>query len=400
MLNMILQSWQIVPCSTDRHRADSAADRVDRSRFANFAENRLIAMPSLFIDAERLRDLNSGLGQVCLHLGHELVRQRPADWQLTFLVPKGQSGIFGDTVSYVEAWWLRKVWIAGQFDVWHCLHQDSAYLPHAGQGKLMLTIYDLNFLERSDYSAARKARRLATLQRKIDRASLLTAGSKYTGQVVREHLRVPDALPFPVVHTGVAVDPSRTPSDLPADSPIRAFTDSPFFFFVGVVHPKKNVHTLLPLLEAFPDYRLVLAGPDGHPYAQHIREQAQKLGVADRLLMPGAIDEGTKLWLYDHCEAFLFPSLSEGFGLPVAEAMTFGKPVFISSLTSLPDVGGKEAYYFEDFEPETMARTLHDGLHDFGQNTLRQERLRKRAAQFTWPSVAGEYWKLYKSLIG
>jgi glycosyltransferase involved in cell wall biosynthesis len=362
-------------------------------------------MPALFIDAERLRDLNSGLGQVCLHLGYELIRQQPSShdgepWKLTFLVPKGQTGIFGDTVDYVEAWWLRKLWISGQFDVWHCLHQNSAYLPRTGQGKLMLTIYDLNFLERVDYSDAKKARKLATLQRKINRASLLTAGSGFTGQVVREHLHIPASLPFPVVHTGVAVDPAKTPDQLPADSPIRHFTESPFLFFVGVIHPKKNVHTLLPLLEAFPDYRLVLAGPDGHPYAGHVREQARKLGVADRLLMPGPVDESTKLWLYAHCEAFLFPSLSEGFGLPVAEAMTFGKPVFISNLTSLPDVGGKEAYYFDSFEPESMAKVLHDGLHDFGQNPLRQQRMQKRATGFSWPLVAGEYWKLYRELAG
>lgn len=359
-------------------------------------------MPALFIDAERLRDLNSGLGQVCLHLGRELVRQCPPDWTLTFLVPKGQTGVFGEAgagqrVRYVEASWVQKLWIGGTFDVWHCLHQDSVFLPRTGQGRLMLTIYDLNFLERADYSAAKKARRLATLQRKIDRAALLTAGSAYTASVVREHLRVPASLPFPVVHTGVAVDPANTP-DAPTDASVATFGQSPFFLFVGVIHPKKNVHTLLPLLEAFPDYRLVLAGPDRHPYAQHIREQAQKLGVADRLLMPGSVDEPTKLWLYAHCEAFLFPSLSEGFGLPVAEAMTFGKPVFSSRLTSLPEVGGSEAYYFEDFEPTEMAKTVHDGLHDFEQTSLRQERLRRRAATFSWPSVAGAYWKLYAKL--
>ena len=357
-------------------------------------------MPALFIDAERLRDLNSGLGQVCLHLGHELVRRQPAGWTLTFLVPKGQTGVFGGSVDYMEVSWLRKVWIAGRYDVWHCLHQDSAYLPAAGQGKLMLTIYDLNFLERVDYSAAKKSRKLARLQRKIDRASLLTAGSGYTARVVREHLRIPESLPFPVVYTGVAVNPANTPAELPPDSPLRSVSELPFLLFVGVIHPKKNVHTLLPLLEAFPDYRLVLAGPDGHPYAQHIRQQAQKLGVADRLLMPGAVDEPTKLWLYAHCEAFLFPSLSEGFGLPVAEAMTFGKPVFISNLTSLPEVGGNEAYYFTDFEPGSMAKALHDGLHDFGQNPLRQERIMKRAAGFSWPEVAGEYWNLYQELAG
>ena len=358
-------------------------------------------MPTLFIDAERLRDLNSGLGQVCLHLGHELVRQQPPGWKLTFLVPKGQPGVFGTTVDYLTASWQRKLWIPGHYDVWHCLHQDSAYLPPAGadKTKLILTIHDLNFLERPDYSSAKKDRKLATLQRSVDRADALTAISAYTASVVREQLRLSDAKPLRVIPNGVAV----SERDLRADGPRPAFLgdyEGPYFLFVGVVHPKKNVHTLLPLLEAFPDYRLVLAGPDGHPYAQHVREQAQKLGVADRLLMSGAVDESTKWWLYAHCDAFLFPSLSEGFGLPVAEAMTFGKPVFLSNLTSLPEVGGKEAYYFDDFEPATMAKALHDGLHDFGQNALRQERMRKRAAGFSWPDVAGAYWKLYREMAG
>jgi glycosyltransferase involved in cell wall biosynthesis len=215
--------------------------------------------------------------------------------------------------------------------------------------------------------------------------------------VVREHLRIPVSKPVQVIPNGVAVDPAGAPTVVP--DALSSLAESPFLLFLGVIHPKKNVHTLLPLLEAFPDYRLVLAGPDGHPYAQHLREQAQKLGVADRFLMPGAVDEAAKLWLYAHCEAFLFPSLSEGFGLPVAEAMTFGKPVFSSNLTSLPEVGGKEAYYFDDFEPENMAKVLHDGLHDFGQNALRQERLRKRAAGFSWPNVARDYWALYKGLM-
>ncbi|WP_460960811.1 glycosyltransferase family 4 protein [Spirosoma litoris] len=359
-------------------------------------------MPALFIDAERLRDLNSGLGQVCLHLGHELVRQRPDDesWNITFLVPKGKSGVFGDSVNYIEASWRRKLWIPGQYDVWHCLHQDSDYLPNQFQQKhtkLILTIHDLNFLERPDYSQEKKARKLARLQQVVARATALTAISEYTASIVKEKLST--TKPVQVISNGVAVNPKDTPTALPTHSLIHSFTQSSFFLFVGVIHPKKNVHTLLPLLEAFPDYRLVLAGPDQHPYAQHIREQAEKLGVADRLLMPGAVDEATKLWLYAHCEAFLFPSLTEGFGLPVAEAMTFGKPVFISNLTSLPEVGGKEAYYFEDFEPESMAKVLHDGLHDFGQNPLREERLRRRAASFSWPSVAKEYWALYEGLI-
>ncbi len=362
-------------------------------------------MPTLFIDAERLRDRNSGLGQVCLHLGHELVRQCPDGWHITFLVPKNDVGVFGYTrsgvpVQYVEASWLRKVWMPGSFDAWHCLHQDSAHLPRSGQSKLILTIHDLNFLARTDYSDAKKGRKRAALQRKINRASVLTAISEYTASDVRAHLAVPPNVPMHVIPNGVAIDPAQTPQALP-DSITQSFNHStiqPFFLFLGVIHPKKNVHTLLPLLEAFPDYQLVLAGPDGHAYAQHIREQAQKLGFADRLLIPGVVDESTKSWLYANCDAFLFPSLSEGFGLPVAEAMTFGKPVFLSRLTSLPEVGGKEAYYFDHFEPEHMAQTVYDGLQDFAQNPLRQQRMQKRAAGFRWDAVAAQYWALYREL--
>jgi glycosyltransferase involved in cell wall biosynthesis len=356
------------------------------------------AMPALFVDAERLRNLNSGLGQVCLHLGQELLRERQPDrpggpWDVTFLVPKGRSGIFGTSVNHVEASWLRRLRMPGRYDVWHCLHQDSVYLP--ARSKLILTIYDLNFLERADYSARKKARRLARLQRSINRASLLTAGSAHTASVVREQLRVPDALPFRVVHTGVAVREQDTPAQTP---PFLTGDDRPFFLFVGAIHPRKNVHTLVALLETFPTHRLVLAGPDHHPYAQQIRERARTIGVADRLLMPGAVDEATKVWLYARCSAFLFPSLSEGFGLPVVEAMVFGKPVFISSLTSLPEIGGSDAYYFENFEPQSMARVLRDGLGDFEHDPERRERLRMRAARFSWVSVAAEYWRLYEEV--
>jgi len=355
-------------------------------------------MPSILIDAERLRNPNSGLGQVCLHLGRQLLRERPAtrpggSWDLTFLVPKGSTGVFGSSANHVEASWLRRLWIPGRYDVWHCLHQDSVYLPT--RSKLILTIYDLNFLERSDYSAAKKARRLAGLQRRIDRASLVTAGSDYTASVVREHLNVPSTTPLRVVYTGVAVREQDAAAEAP---PFLADDDGPFFLFVGAIHPRKNLHTLLPLLEAFPGHRLVLAGPDHHPYAQHLRERAKGIGVADRLVMPGGVHESTKLWLYANCEAFLFPSLSEGFGLPVLEAMVFGKPVFISRLTSLPEVGGEDAYYFETFEPESMAQVLRDGVRDFDRDAGRKERLRMRAARFRWTSVAAEYWKLYQEL--
>ncbi|MGA0555849.1 glycosyltransferase family 4 protein [Larkinella sp. VNQ87] len=342
----------------------------------------------IFIDTERLRDLNSGLGQFCFRLGRELVQQRPASAELTFLVPEKHRGIFGPEVSYQTATWWRNWFNPGAYDVWHCTHQDSRFWPASTRTRTVLTIHDLNFLERSDYNDAKKAGKLAALQRKVDRSSALVTISEYTASVVRDRLTISEK-PLTVIYNGNSLDQAIAQSpNLP----------NPYFLFVGVIHPKKNLHTLLPLLEAFPEWQLVLAGPDAHPYAGHLRQQAQNLGIGDRLILPGAVDEATKTGLYQHCDAFLFPSLSEGFGLPVVEAMSCGKPVFLSRLTSLPEIGGKDAYYFESFEPEAMAETVFDGLNDFRANPFRATRLRQQATRFSWEQAARQYWELYQSL--
>lgn len=344
---------------------------------------------NIFIDTERLRDLNSGLGQFCLRLGQELVRQKPPSARLTFLVPPGQEGVFGRAVQYQTAVWWRKWYNPGAYDLWHCTHQDSRFWPASRQTRTVLTIHDLNFLERPDYDEARKSHRLTVLQRKVERTSALATISEYTASEVRQHLALP-AVPLTVIYNGNSLDRATT-------QPLEIAR--PFFLFVGVIHPKKNLHTLLPLLEAFPEWQLVLAGSDTHPYAAHLREQAQRLAISDRLVMPGAVSEATKSWLYQHCDAFLFPSISEGFGLPVVEAMSCGKPVFLSRLTSLPEIGGKDAYYFESFEPEEMAETVFAGLNDFRANPFRADRLRQQAARFSWERAAQQYWQLYTDLL-
>ncbi|XWW48123.1 glycosyltransferase family 4 protein [Fibrella sp. USSR17] len=350
-------------------------------------------MKTIFVDTERIRDLNSGLGQTCLRVGQELVRQQPPGTSLTFLVPPGQAGVFGPasgTLHYREASWRYKLYSPGQFDVWHNLHQDGAYWPAQRPRKLVLTINDLNFLERADYSQAKKNRKLAAVQRRINRAQVLTTISDYTGTVVREHLHVPEQTPLQTVYIGVS-DLPTPPTDLPA---ALAGLDKPFFLYLGVLHPKKNIHVLLAIAQAFPDYTLVLAGRNDHPYAQHLREQVSQLGI-DNVLQTGPVDEATKSWLYTSCEAFLFPSLSEGFGLPVVEAMSVGKPVFLSRLTSLPEVGGREAFYFDSFEPEDVVETLRAGMRDYYDDPLKAQRLQWQANRFRWENTAKQYWALY-----
>ena len=350
-------------------------------------------MPRLFLETERMANITSGLGQVCLHLGRELVRQKPPGWELTFLVPREQVGAFGPLVEYIVAAKWQRWWQPWKFDVWHCLHQGSKFLPARPSTRLVYTVLDLNYLSLPDYSAQRKNAKKKQYQHCINRAAAITTISDYVAQDIRQQLMVPPATPLQVIYCGV---------DIPADvlmTPPAVPPGGPFLFFIGLLQPYKNVHTMLPLLVANPKLWLVLAGPDKPAYSQQILEQSRQLGVSERLLMPGPIDEPTKWWYYAHCHAFLFPSLLEGFGIPVIEAMAFGKPVFSSPLTSLPEVGGTEAFYFPSFDSETVVSTFAEGMKIYQNDPAMPERLRQQSQKFRWEAAAAEYWQLYRDLM-
>jgi glycosyltransferase involved in cell wall biosynthesis len=349
---------------------------------------------NVVFDAERLRNLNSGLGQFCASLGTSLVEAKPAGSDIAFIVPPDRVGMFGPDADYLPTkWWQRYMTPSGG-DVWHAAHQDIWIRP-AAAARLVLSIMDLNFLERNDYSAAKKARRLAAVQRRVDQADAIATISEFTASVVRRHLTIPD-IPVRAIHLGNPMEaPGRRVEARRPPGALGELAPGSFFLFVGVIHPKKNVHTLAPVMRGFPEHRLVLAGPDGNPYAAEVRQAATAAGVADRVLMPGAVDESTKRWLYENCRALLFPSLSEGFGLPVVEAMSVGKPAFLSGLTSLPEIGGDVARYFDSFDPEAMIAIIRRELAEYDARPMAANELRAHAARFSWTRAATEYWAHY-----
>lgn len=343
-------------------------------------------------DAERLRNLGSGLGQFCRALGHSLVATRPPQGELTFIVPPAETGRFAGVRALRTTFWMRYLPPAYP-DVWHATHQDYWIRPPRS-ARMVLSIMDLNFLERADYSAAKKARRLGAVQRRIDRAAAIATISEYTATVVRQHLTVPD-VPLRVIHLGNTLEYSAGRPAEPRPDSLSRLRPGSYFLFVGVIHPKKNVRTLVPVLRAFPEMSLVLAGSADHAYAGEVQRAADDAGVADRLIMPGWVGDETRYWLYANCRALLFPSLSEGFGLPVVEAMSLGKPAFLSRLTSLPEIGGAAAYYFDSFDPDSMIDVVRRGLANFDAHPGRAAELRAHASRFSWTRGATEYWELY-----
>jgi glycosyltransferase involved in cell wall biosynthesis len=252
----------------------------------------------------------------------------------------------------------------------------------------VLTIHDLNFLYEKK-SAPKQQSYLKKVQRNIDRADHIVAISEFTRQDVLKHLKLNNK-PISVIYNGCVV------KSFPAYTNTEITASKPFLFALGTVIPKKNFHVLVPLLKGN-DHDLIIAGKADEAYKAFIMEQASLYGVADRVKIIGPVSNEDKYLYYKHCKAFLFPSLAEGFGIPVIEAMFFGKPVFLSAKTSLPEIGGNLAYYFENFEPEYMQKVFAEGLSHYEQ-TQPSQAIINHATQFSWEKCAKAYWAIYQSL--
>jgi glycosyltransferase involved in cell wall biosynthesis len=176
-----------------------------------------------------------------------------------------------------------------------------------------------------------------------------------------------------------------------------------FVLYVGTIEPRKN---LVRLLQAFAPlwhggvvpHKLVIVGPRGWK-EQPVFRSIETLGLRDAVLLLGYVPHEILIALYNLAEALVFPSLYEGFGLPVVEAMACGTPVVTSRNGSLDEVSGEAAEFIEPTSVESIATALRYVLND----PHRQEELRQlglaHAAKYTWESTAKQTQALYRQVI-
>ena len=350
-------------------------------------------MPRVLIDLERLKHLHCGLGQVCLNLGKTWgAKNSPITPQL--LVPSDFVGKFGDKPLYEKTSPLKKVFssLNPKTDLWHSIHQEPRYLPPSKKTPWMMTIHDLNFLDEKSPTKAKK--RLELLQRRIDQTVHLSAISHFTKQTIQERLDL-KGRSIDVVPMGIA------PKNVQKTQKPLAIPNKKFLFALGVVRPKKNFHVLVDMLARLPDRELtlVISGVQDKDYVAQIQKLIEKNQLEKKVILTGPISDEERLWCFENCLAFVFPSLFEGFGLPILEAMTFGKPVFSSDKTSLPEVGGNAAYYWNDFHPDSMVEVFQKGMEHFNNTPNRPQEVINWAAQFSWDSTVQKFENIYLTLL-
>lgn len=343
---------------------------------------------NIIVDVDRMKYPNTGLHNFCKNLMEFLPLK--SDFTFSFFthpkvsLPKG--------VKRINRKLIDKIFlvVSDKYALWHGTYQTTKFIPQR-RVKFVLTIHDLNFLYEKE-CRKKQCELLKKVQKRIDRADYITTISEFVLNDIKQHLNLTGKR-TKVIYNGVHLE-AYPDFESPSYKP-----ENKFLFTIGTVLPKKNFHVLLQLLAENKEYELLIAGI--HPkkeYVEQIRSTAQDLGVEQQLVLLGAVSEQEKYWYMKNCEAFLFPSLAEGFGIPVIEAMLLGKPVFLSTKTSLPEIGGKYAYYFENFEQEHMNEVLQKGLKDYAENN-KSEGIKKWAQQFSWEKAAEAYNEVYKEVL-
>ena len=292
----------------------------------------------------------------------------------------------------------HRLWARGdrpQADRWlhdvQVVHGTNYVVPPSRLPRLV-SVYDCWFLHHPE--DASPAVRLAgkVLRRAVAGGAVVHTSSHATNRAVRE------LMPGASVHT-VHLAPLDLPPP-PASSPIPELTTRPFVVAIGTLERRKNLPLLVKafgvLAKEQAGVRLVLAGGDGDD-RDAIHDAIDALGSnAHRVMFTGRIDEGVRSWLLHHAAVLAYPSLDEGFGFPLLDAMQAGVPVVASDAGSIPEVAGDAALLCPPTDVEGLARNLAVAINSPSVRADLVAAGARRLQHFTWQRCAAEMAELYR----
>jgi glycosyltransferase involved in cell wall biosynthesis len=272
-------------------------------------------------------------------------------------------------------------------DLFHGLNQrlPGTCFPHT-----VVTFHDL-FVLTGDYSTAEFRRTFARRARETAaRAGRIICVSRYTADCVRDLLGVEEER-LRVVHHGNRF----------AGSSIAPVQREPVVLHVGAIQKRKNLAMLVrAFTRAAPaGWRLVLVGGDGFGAAE-VRQRIADSPARDRIETPGWLPDEQLVDWYRRAGVLAFPSLDEGFGIPVLEAMAHGLPVLASDRGALPEVCGAAAWIVEASEEEAWVEALGTLCRDHALRKEFGERGITHASGFPWEKAVRSTWECYRELLG
>lgn len=278
----------------------------------------------------------------------------------------------------------------GKYDIFHPTYYNPYYLPLVGRRPTVVTVYDLTH-ELYPEQFAPDDRTISWKKEVLANAARIIAISEHTKADLLRNYPV-DERRVSVVHLAASLQDSANLSSA-ENIPQR------YLLYVGQRNGYKNfdffVRAVAPVLLEDPELSVVCAG--GGPFNSRESQMLADLGVGDRFRQCSASDE-TLGTLYRKALAFVFPSLYEGFGIPVLEAFSCNCPVLASNRSSLPEVAGDGALLFDPEDEYSLCSLIRQLAGDADLRGSLVARGKKRAGEFSWSKVAGETKAVYESI--
>ena len=287
------------------------------------------------------------------------------------------------------------------------LYHGTNFKAHiSGRFGAVLTIHDVWLDRHPEYSKKLFGQRLSFIRtrRSALKAARVIAVSQFTADEIHALYGIPPDR-ISVVHNGVSPEffPQHDGVEFSQLRERVGMSREPFLLFLGGAEPRKNHDTLFrayahnPAL--FKNYILVVVGNPVNRCGS-VMETAQALGIADRVVLPGAVFTEELRLLYSHAHLFVFPSVYEGFGLPVLEAMACGTPVVASDGTAIQEVAGDAAVLVPHNDPDALGQAMVGLLNNSESRVVMVQRGFDRVRQFTWEEAARRTLDVYREVCG
>lgn len=366
----------------------------------------------IFIDGNSLENEKAGIGHYTYNLIRELaevlcdgeelsvgIRQKKLD-------KAGDLGLDGIKLLPTHERSFSKYspfcpsWLKG-FDIYH----QPNYIPHAFDGIKIVTVHDMSHRVFPQYHPRRRVALLRAFENRLRKADHILTVSAYSQSEIREMLKVPEEkITVTYLGAGSQFQPLTLSAEMRRLLRERYRLPERFLLYVGTIEPRKNLQRLIEAYHLYrqeepnSDLKLVLAGGKGWLYGD-IFAQVKTLHLAKDVIFTGYVDSADLPGLYNMAEAFIYPSLYEGFGLPPLEAMSCGTPVISSNVASIPEVVGQAGILVDPYQTQELAQAIHKLA---GSASLREEMSKlglEQAHKFSWYQCAAETLRVYRECM-
>ncbi|MZK52795.1 glycosyltransferase family 4 protein [Clostridium beijerinckii] len=311
-------------------------------------------------------------------------------------------GVYRRMWNYVP---VRYNWLFN--DKSNIYHFFNFIVPPRIKGKVITTIHDMTYELYPETMDKKNLKRIKSdIQYSVNRADKIVTVSESSKRDIIKFLNVDEAK-IEIVYNGVEYHKFNKSYSEDEKSKIRVkynLQDN-YILYMGTLEPRKNIESIIEAFSLFKkedtmsnqNTKLVIAGKKGWLF-ENIFNLVNKLSLKDEVIFTDYIEEEDKSLIYNMASLFVFPSLYEGFGIPVLEAMASSVPVITSNVSSLPEVAGDAAILVEPKDIKSIAEYMGKVLVD---KELRNNLIKKgheQAKKFTWESSAKKLVNIYRDL--